>query len=142
MAAHAHKHYGADTVFKGSVPQPNADPVTATNSTRLRASVGNVLCLIILFLSDRCPCPESYLTLDKPVCRRRARSALDSRDIAGLPACRRDPFPADPLPPWRIRHRETRSAQRVAPTNVNTVMPYSQSMTTFVKPMMLNVTKK
>src|SRR5438552_3106479 len=25
MASHAHKHYGADAVYKGTVPQPNAD---------------------------------------------------------------------------------------------------------------------
>src|SRR6266545_684596 len=31
MASHAHKHYGADAVYKGTVPQPNADMKISIN---------------------------------------------------------------------------------------------------------------
>ena len=44
MASHAHKHYGADTVFKGSVPQPNAD-------MNITPMIDVLLVLLVIFMA-------------------------------------------------------------------------------------------
>ena len=43
MASHAHKHYGADAVFKGSVPQPNAD-------MNITPMIDVLLVLLVIFM--------------------------------------------------------------------------------------------
>ena len=43
MASHAHKHYGADTVFKGTVPQPNAD-------MNITPMIDVLLVLLVIFM--------------------------------------------------------------------------------------------
>ena len=44
MASHAHKHYGADTVFKGTVPQPNAD-------MNITPMIDVLLVLLVIFMA-------------------------------------------------------------------------------------------
>ena len=44
MASHAHKHYGADAVFKGSVPQPNAD-------MNITPMIDVLLVLLVIFMA-------------------------------------------------------------------------------------------
>src|SRR3982750_4236989 len=44
MASHAHKHYGADSVFKGSVPQPNAD-------MNITPMIDVLLVLLVIFMA-------------------------------------------------------------------------------------------
>ena len=44
MASHAHKHYGADTVFKGSIPQANAD-------MNITPMIDVLLVLLVIFMA-------------------------------------------------------------------------------------------
>ena len=44
MSSHAHKHYGADTVFKGTVPQPNAD-------MNITPMIDVLLVLLVIFMA-------------------------------------------------------------------------------------------
>ena len=44
MSSAAHKHYGADTVFKGSVPQPNAD-------MNITPMIDVLLVLLVIFMA-------------------------------------------------------------------------------------------
>ena len=44
MASHAHKHYGADTVFKGKVPEPNAD-------MNITPMIDVLLVLLVIFMA-------------------------------------------------------------------------------------------
>jgi biopolymer transport protein TolR len=42
--AHAHKHHGADTVFKGTIPQPNAD-------MNITPMIDVLLVLLVIFMA-------------------------------------------------------------------------------------------
>ena len=44
MASHAHKHYGADAVYKGTVPQPNAD-------MNITPMIDVLLVLLVIFMA-------------------------------------------------------------------------------------------
>ena len=42
--AHAHQHHGADAVFKGSIPQPNAD-------MNITPMIDVLLVLLVIFMA-------------------------------------------------------------------------------------------
>ena len=44
MASHAHKHYGADTVFKAKMPEPNAD-------MNITPMIDVLLVLLVIFMA-------------------------------------------------------------------------------------------
>ena len=44
MAAHAHKHYGADSVFKAKMPEPNAD-------MNITPMIDVLLVLLVIFMA-------------------------------------------------------------------------------------------